>query len=107
MDERLELVKKAFDEELVSETMDFNALGWPERIGWLIEQAERVEELEERNSFLEKAHKTNIKIAEYAKEERDYYEGMVNKLAGEGRLLDDDNDEKARQALEEGNNATN
>ncbi|MCT1575674.1 hypothetical protein M3E13_15520 [Oceanobacillus kimchii] len=40
----------------------------------------KVDGLEERKNFLERAHKTNIKIAEYAKEENQHYKQALEEV---------------------------
>lgn len=78
---------------------------------WLIE---RVEELEGRNTFLEKAHLTNVKISEYGKEDKQRYKQALEFYADaetykvnvtdqwEPRMpIGDDNGDKAREALKE------
>lgn len=62
----------------------------------------KIKELQQKNEFLEKAHKTNIKIAENIKEERNQYKSLVESQAS---VLEDFIDErvKASQNLEKKN----
>lgn len=41
----------------------------------------KIKDLQQKNEFLEKAHKTNIKIAENMKEERNQYKSLVESQA--------------------------
>lgn len=47
---------------------------------WLIQQAERVEELEKENELLNRAHRTNIKIAECALDEKRRYKQALKSI---------------------------
>ncbi|RDW17615.1 hypothetical protein CWR48_13950 [Oceanobacillus arenosus] len=58
------------------------ARGDKELVG-IIEQAERVDELEERNAFLEKAHRINVNIAENVLEERNRFKQAIEKASDE------------------------
>lgn len=78
----------------------------PEDAVWLIEQAEWAQELEDRNKFLEKAHRINFNIAEDMKEERTYYrEAFDTKTEAHDKLNKDyvtlrKNSKRYREALE-------
>ncbi|MCG1029294.1 hypothetical protein J5S49_13435 [Virgibacillus halodenitrificans] len=51
--ELLKTVEQAFDEEINKNPSNFNELGWPEHIGWLIDQAKEKQKLEARVKELE------------------------------------------------------
>lgn len=97
-------------EEIADIYFDRETIGHVEK-SWLIEyaqeQTERVQELEDRNKFLEKAHRINFNIAEDMKEERTYYrEAFDIKTEVHDKLNKDyvtlrKNSKRYREALED------
>lgn len=93
--EEIKLMVKALDGDFTSQAFGYEMEGqsilddWK----WLIN---RVQELEERNAFLEKAHITNIKIAENAQAENKRYKQALKFYANKENWIG----EIARQALE-------
>lgn len=47
---------------------------------YVVGMLERIEELEERNAFLEKAHRINVNITEHAKEDKEKYKQALWKI---------------------------
>lgn len=58
-------MEQAFDEEINKNPSNFNELGWPEHIGWLIDQAKEKQKLQARVMELEYASKHNGELNEF------------------------------------------